>query len=395
MKNRRTMYLFLFTALLFQLGTSADVADTESLLDMDELEFEEFFGLPHVTDPEEFAKRQNALKANEEEIRKTNKEFAEGKKTWYDNLNDFSDLSKEEFLEQKTGLIDDDGSEGTSHESMRYFARMKRSTVPDQYDAVAEGLVTPARNQGGCGSCTAFATMSSVETCFKKASGEFGDYSEQQLVDCAYRAYDGYGPFGCKGAWIDSYLRWIVDNKIRLASEDQYPYKSVREECPIESPEVLQETVINDYYFTTQGDEELLKKLVYEHGAVVTTVHVNWAFQNYGGGVLAPCEDDSWQNHAVSVVGYGTENGVDYWLIKNSWGTWWGDKGFMKLKRGVDMCRVGRRIAVAKCGASHLNCTDIRERHNCEYWKGRGWCDGGRFQNYVQSHCQRTCGINC
>ena len=64
---------------------------------------------------------------------------------------------------------------------------------------------------------------------------------------------------------------------------------------------------------------------------------------------MAPCEKDAFQNHAVSVVGYGTEDGEDYWLIKNSWGTWWGDNGFMKLKRGVGMCRVGIRIAVAKC----------------------------------------------
>ena len=125
--------------MLFQFGTAADVGDTDSLLDMDELEFEEFFGLDHVTDPEEFEKKQKALKANEEEIRKINKEFAEGNKTWYDSLNDFSDLSKEEFLEQKTGLIDDDGDEETGHESIKYFARLKRSTVPDAYDAVAEG----------------------------------------------------------------------------------------------------------------------------------------------------------------------------------------------------------------------------------------------------------------
>ena len=215
------------------------------------------------------------------------------------------------------------------------------------------------------------------------------------MLDCAYRAYGRYGPHGCKGAWIDSYLRWIVDNKISLASEDQYPYQSKRQECPAEAPAADQETVINDYYFTRRGDEELLKKLVFEHGAVVTTVHVNGAFQNYGGGVLAPCEEDAFQNHAVSVVGYGTEDGEDYWLIKNSWGTWWGDNGFMKLKRGVGMCRVGRRIAVAKCGTTHSKCVDVREQHNCEYWKGRGWCDGSRYKNYVRRHCQKTCGIDC
>ena len=76
---------------------------------------------------------------------------------------------------------------------------------------------------------------------------------------------------------------------------------------------------MSDYYYTYSGDEETMKKLVAQHGAVVTSVNADGEFQNYGGGVFAGCTSSD-TNHAVAVVGYGTDNGVDYWLVKNSWG---------------------------------------------------------------------------
>lgn len=70
---------------------------------------------------------------------------------------------------------------------------------------------------------------------------------------------------------------------------------------------------------------------------------------NYAGGVFAGCSANPVVDHAVTVVGYGTENGVDFWLIKNSWGAGWGEKGFIKLKRGVNMCGIGPQVAVPIC----------------------------------------------
>ena len=76
---------------------------------------------------------------------------------------------------------------------------------------------------------------------------------------------------------------------------------------------------MSDYYYTYSGDEDTLKGLVAQHGAVVTSVNADGPFQDYAGGVFAGCTSSS-TNHAVTVVGYGTDNGEDYWLIKNSWG---------------------------------------------------------------------------
>ena len=122
-------------------------------------------------------------------------------------------------------------------------------------------------------------------------------------------------------------------------------------------------------YYTYSGDEEKLKALVAEHGAVVTSgekhskyfyfifseifsssVAAAGPFSNYGGGVFSGCTTSK-QDHAVAVVGYGTTNGEDYWLIKNSWGSDWGEGGFIRLKRGVGMCGVGEVLVVPQCEA--------------------------------------------
>ena len=112
-----------------------------SLLDMNEEEFEDFFELEPIIDEEQYEKRQKALKANEAEIKRINKEFAEGKITWYESLNEFSNLPSDEFLKQKTGMLIPLPEERYDEESERYFAefRLRRQSAPSEYSAVKEG----------------------------------------------------------------------------------------------------------------------------------------------------------------------------------------------------------------------------------------------------------------
>ena len=114
------------------------------------------------------------------------------------------------------------------------------------------GLVTPVRFQGSCGSCVAFATAVTVETCFKKVTGVFGDYSEQQMVDCAYK-YKGAA--ACKGAATHSYTDWLADKKIKLASEAQYPYKDAKGTCSANPPVFNQGAAITGAYKTYEATE--------------------------------------------------------------------------------------------------------------------------------------------
>jgi Papain family cysteine protease len=109
---------------------------------------------------------------------------------------------------------------------------------------------------------------------------------------------------------------------------------------------------VTDYFNTNQGNEGKLKELVVSHGAIISTVAAYEEFKAYTGGVFDGCRPEQKENHAILVVGYGTtKKGEDYWLIKNSWGVGWGEDGFMRLKRGVKMCNIGRWLAGVECAA--------------------------------------------
>ena len=157
--------------------------------------------------------------------------------------------------------------------------------------------------------------MAAIEVCYKKLTGAEGDYSEQQLVDCGYGKN---GASGCNGAWTYSYLQTVADSGLGLGHESNYPYKSALGTCS--SVEAYnQGAKVSSAYFTYDGDEDLLAKLVAEHGAAVTSVRAAGEMMNYAGGVFAGCTSSN-TDHAVAVVGYGTsDKGEDYWLIKNSW----------------------------------------------------------------------------
>jgi len=275
-----------------------------------------------------------------------------------DNL-EFSDLPEDEFCKQKTGMhmnfstgvLPPLPEQRVDEASEIYFNQLRysRSSVPDSYNALSDGLVSPIKQQGRCGSCAAFASMSSIETCFKKVTGVFGDYSEQQMVDCGF---DINGANGCVSAPNHAYLKWASDKKVKFASETQYPYKDMLSTCPSNLPVYDQGAQVTGTYYTRAGDEEMLKRLVYEHGSVLAAVAIK-PMHDYSGGIFAGCPPGLELDHAVSVIGYGTEDGVDYWLIKNSWGRCsWGERGFAKIKRGVGMCGIGTTLATVTCGPS-------------------------------------------
>jgi len=341
----------------------------EGVDDLDDVsleEFEEHFGQEQVTDPEEKEAREEALREHEEMVKEANEAFALGEQTWYDEINEYSDLPDTEFEANHTGLLMNitDTANQTffsgwldiplpyDEESERLFDsyRLSRAAVPASYSAVTAGLVTPVKSQGNCGSCAAFATMALVETCFAKNIGgasKTGDYSEQHFVDCGY-GYNGMIN-GCNGAAPHGYAAWLAAKKPDMASEAAYPYKQALGTCPSSYTKFFQGASITGGYWTQQGGEDLLKKLVAEHGAVMTGVAAAGPFSAYKGGIFAGCTSSS-PDHAVVVVGYGTENGVDYWLVKNSWGSGWGEKGYIRVKRGVSMCGIGGTIVHVKCG---------------------------------------------
>merc|ERR1712127_491492 len=378
--------------------------------------FEEHFNEPEITDPVEKASREAALKEAEAIVKKENEKFEEGQKTWFDAINEFSDLPSDEFESEKTGdikppqfgrgLLEPTGSERVDAESERYFAAIRdsmktdRASVPSSYDSKALGHVSAVKNQKQCGSCVAFSNMAAIETCFKKVSGAFGDFSEQQLIDCGFGKN---GANGCDGAYTYAYVKTVADSGMGLTAEATYPYKNTAPTltCPNNLDVYNKGAKVTGSYYSYSGDEETLKGLVAKHGAVVTSVASKGPFQEYKGGVFGGCISGQKTDHAVTVVGYGTDaaTGLKYWLIKNSWGESWGEGGFIRLQRGVAMCGIGKTMVAVECEAvagptdatlttekpcedTYSNCPDIalsscyKDKYKTSCAKSCGLCKG-------------------
>jgi len=377
--------------------------------------FIEKFNQEPPTDEETIEQEEEALEEAQEEIEEVNEKYVNGEISWFDALNPWSDLPKEEFEKQKTGNLEPPeeekysrgnleptGADRIDEASERYFAdfrqsmKLNRAKVPGKYDSVKLGHVSPVKNQKKCGSCVAFSNMAAIETCFKRVSGVFGDYSEQQLIDCGFGEN---GAKGCDGAWTHSYIKWAADSGKELIAEGSYPYKNDKPSltCPTDIEGYNKGAKVSGAWHTYQGDEKTLKGLVAKHGAVVTSVSAYGPFSDYKGGVFSGC-DNSDTDHAVTVVGYGKDkaSGKKYWLIKNSWGTNWGEEGFIRLERDVGMCGVGKTLAVVECEAvagptdptitTETPCDD--RFSNCpELAKTSCWQSG------IKESCQKSCGL--
>ena len=173
--------------------------DINQYLDLTEDEFLAVFNLPPVEDPEENERRAEVLKQHQQEVREHNEAYLAGERTWYEGINEFSDIPDHEFIATHTGLIDDPEEQERENETQSVLDESVMSSLPASYDSVSLQYVSPVKNQGECGSSVAFATVALLETCFKKTVGEFGDYSEQHLLDCAYENRGIYDNFCSDG----------------------------------------------------------------------------------------------------------------------------------------------------------------------------------------------------
>merc|ERR1719266_3233 len=356
------MHLHLILLVLFAAtGLAHPAHDGETIQ-----EFEEEFH-QKIFPAENEKKAADELAKEEASIEKDNELYDEGLSTWKEKINELSDMSKEEVEKEKEGALDISthrfamGAFDLTEED-RYLSpdeqarldsiydELSRASIPDEYNAVTAGIITEAKSQGSCGSCAAFAATTVHETCLIKAGTPFNgvNVAEQQLVDCGY---NGYSMNGCNGANTGSYVQWMVDTaKGQVNHEANYPYldREPNLKCQ-DRPFWNAGSIVSASVIDWWCDEEKMKGLVYRYGAVATHIYASDSgFGNYASGVFNGCTSNS-INHAVVVVGYGTENGNDYWLVKNSWGSNWGDNGYIKMFRGNGICGIGGLCVAAEC----------------------------------------------
>ena len=214
---------------------------------------------------------------------------------------------------------------------------VKFEDLPSTWDWRTVGGVSPVKNQGSCGSCWTFSTVGCLEAHSLIKYGTFDSLAEQQLVDCA----GDFDNHGCNGG-LPSHAFEYISHAGGISTETDYPYFAKDRPCTVESS-TFALSVEGGSVNITEGDETELLHAIFENGPVSIAFQVVDGFRDYASGVYTSdvCKNGSGDvNHAVLAVGYGTENGMDYWLVKNSWGATWGDEGYFKIQRNVNMCGV-------------------------------------------------------
>jgi cathepsin H len=274
--------------------------------------------------------RFNVFKANVEDVIAHN---AQNNKTFTKGINKFSDLTDEEFMRFYVGASQN--CSATLKSSVSY----RNVTTPENFDWRNYAVVSPVKNQGQCGSCWTFSTTGAIESHYALLNQVYPpSLSEQQLVDCA-QAFDNHG---CRGGLPSHAFEYIMYNG-GLEYESTYRYEAKDGACRNNRTKTMVK-VSGGAYNITLGNEVELRDAIYQYGPVSVCYQVVGDFRNYKYGVYSSnvCRNSTMDvNHAVLAVGFGkTQEGVDYWVVKNSWGADWGDQGYFKIKRGVNMCGI-------------------------------------------------------
>lgn len=268
-------------------------------------------------------------------IRNINKHNSDSTQNFTMSINQFTDLTSTEF---KAMYIS--GYKKTNVQSFGCVPYTSHGTsVPTSIDWTTKGVVNSVRDQGQCGSCWAFATTANAESVWAISSGKLLDLSEEYLVDCATGV--GYYNMGCNGGNPDSALKYMIN--YGQCSESSYPYTSGVTKTAGDCQKCSSVGVtFTSCYDVAPKDQLSLKASVSKQPVVIAIEADTKYFQSYSSGILTDgikCGTNL--DHAVEIVGYGTDNGIDYWKVRNSWGSSWGESGYVRIQRSSSTNDIG------------------------------------------------------
>jgi cathepsin L len=292
--------------------------------------------------PHEEAIRKAAFIQKSAQIAAHNARYEAGLESFSLKLNQYSDLNGKEFGRVGLGFTPLNDSLPVAHslEAM--------PSIPTSLDYRQLGLMTPMRDQGGCGSCYAFAAAGVLESYLVRTKRQAYDLSEQEVVDCSYRKYmGGNANGGCAGGHPSAVFDHF--NNKDVFGETQYRYESgyTGRHGACRYPNIATSLVrgtLRPRHVMVQREADLRQYLV-QFGPVVIGMAADNEhkdlFRNLGDGIFDDISTASLQpNHVVVLCGYGTQNGKDFWIIKNSWGTSWGNGGYGRLAANKNMANI-------------------------------------------------------
>lgn len=319
----KTNSLFNF-ALLLAIFSVIDCLNYKELLAQEWGTYKDSYSKRYESSEDEY--RFHVFLENKHLISRHNQKAARGERSYTLSLNEFADILPHEFVQIMNGYKYH--MKKQLNESGSLFLTPSFLKVPDAVDWRKHDLVTPVKNQGQCGSCWAFSSTGSLEGQHARKTKRLVSLSEQNLVDCS----ETFGNKGCGGGLMDNAFKYVKSNG-GIDTETSYPYEAQNDRCRFKKSAVG--ATDSGYVDVPSGSEKKLQEAVAAVGPISVAIDASDStFQFYSGGVYdsTECSPED-LDHGVLVVGYGTENGKDYWIVKNSWGNQWGEGGYIRMSR--------------------------------------------------------------
>jgi len=286
------------------------------------------------TNKAEYQYRLAVFADNTETIQKLN-ENSNGGATFA--INEFSDLTETEFAEAYLGYRPTGQPEET-----RDVLTLTGVGAPDKFSWNDKGKLTAVKDQKQCGSCWAFSATENIESVWMIAKGltpsDMKDLAPQQIVDCD--KHDG----GCNGGNPPTAYEYVISAG-GMDTEASYPYKAVNEACHFVKNDVFA-TISSYKYATKTRNEEEMKEATATVSPISICVDAQ-PWQHYSSGIMMKSQCSTSLDHCVQVEGYDTSASTPYWNVRNSWGTRWGEKGYIRLQYGQNTCGLAQESTTA------------------------------------------------